>query len=686
MNEETRSTAEDAVLSARNIGGIDSASVEFSSGVNVLVGRNATNRTSLLQAVIGALGGSSVTLKGDAEEGETTLELEGETYTRRLVRNGQDVVKSGEPLLEDADVADLFAFLIESNEARQTVARMGDLRNLIMSPVDIDEIKAEIQELKREQKEIEAEIQSIDEEEKQLAGLVQRRSSLEEEIERKEDELEEIRSKIANSDIQSYQRDTSNEELEEKLDERQELESTREDIIFDLQTERQSFESLQAEQSEVEAELDNLPEISDKRIQDVNSRLSNACERQNMLESTINQMQNIIQFNEEQLEDGEGLFGNLQTPDDGGLFGLFRSEANTDLLGALRTEQEEQAVTDQLLDDQQVLTCWTCGSQVKKKQIKEVVGELRDIRSEQLELLNDVKSEIQELKDTKSSLEKSDERRERLEQKQAQLAQEIKTRHDRIEELETRKTTIETEIDELSDEIEALREEIDIEENTDYTAILDLQEDAKRLELEIEQHREEIDDVTEEIDAVESRIDQREELEAEREELRERLTELRQRVEQIEQRAVSEFNERMAEILDILNYSNIERIWIERIDTETAGSSVSTDTSFDIHVVRSTDGGSHYRDTIDHLSESEREVTGLVFALAGYLVHDVHESVPFIVLDSLEAIDSDRIARVVEYLSDYAEYLVVALLPEDAASLNDKYRYMSPPWQSLKNF
>jgi len=29
------------------------------------------------------------------------------------------------------------------------------------------------------------------------------------------------------------------------------------------------------------------------------------------------------------------------------------------------------------------------------------------------------------------------------------------------------------------------------------------------------------------------------------------------------------------------------------------------------------------------LSESEREVTGLVFALAGYLVHDVHETVPF---------------------------------------------------------
>jgi len=39
-------------------------------------------------------------------------------------------------------------------------------------------------------------------------------------------------------------------------------------------------------------------------------------------------------------------------------------------------------------------------------------------------------------------------------------------------------------------------------------------------------------------------------------------------------------------------------------------------------------------------------------------------------LDSLEAIDSDRIAAMVEYLREYAGYLVVALLPEDAAAID----------------
>ncbi|GAA0237919.1 hypothetical protein GCM10009000_061800 [Halobacterium noricense] len=40
---------------------------------------------------------------------------------------------------------------------------------------------------------------------------------------------------------------------------------------------------------------------------------------------------------------------------------------------------------------------------------------------------------------------------------------------------------------------------------------------------------------------------------------------------------------------------------------------------------------------------------------------------------TLDAIDSNRIARLVEYFSDYVCYLVAALLPEDAAALDDEY-------------
>jgi hypothetical protein len=130
----------------------------------------------------------------------------------------------------------------------------------------------------------------------------------------------------------------------------------------------------------------------------------------------------------------------------------------------------------------------------------------------------------------------------------------------------------------------------------------------------------------------------------------------------------------MDAILEIMSYENIERIWIERVTrTVREGRGTVEETAFDIHVVRTTESGTAYEDTIDHLSESEREVTGLVFALAGYLVHDLYETVPFMLLDSLEAIDAGRIADLVAYFSNYAEYLVVALLEEDAQALDADY-------------
>uniref|UniRef100_UPI0037427740 hypothetical protein n=1 Tax=Halomarina oriensis TaxID=671145 RepID=UPI0037427740 len=163
-------------------------------------------------------------------------------------------------------------------------------------------------------------------------------------------------------------------------------------------------------------------------------------------------------------------------------------------------------------------------------------------------------------------------------------------------------------------------------------------------------------------------------LTAQREELSEQLTELRTRIDRIEERAIEEFNDHMDAVLDILGYDNLERIWIERVErTVREGRRKVDKRAFELHVVRSTASGSTYEDTVGHLSESEREVTGLVFALAGYLVHEAHETLPFVLLDSLEAIDADRLADLVEYVADYAPYLVVALLEEDAQALDDDY-------------
>jgi len=176
--------------------------------------------------------------------------------------------------------------------------------------------------------------------------------------------------------------------------------------------------------------------------------------------------------------------------------------------------------------------------------------------------------------------------------------------------------------------------------------------------------------VEDEIEEIESLPD-KPTLQEQLDEIRQELNYERGRVAELESESVSKFNEHMDEVLDILNYRNISRVWIERKEAESG--SHGSDSTFDLHLVRESDTGSVYEDTVANLSESEREVIGLIVALAGYLVHEVYQHVPFMLLDSLEAIDSDRIADLIDYFSEYAPYLMVALLPEDASGITDKY-------------
>ena len=82
-------TLEMSRLEARNTGGIDGTDVTFEPGVTVLPGRNATNRTSLLQAIMAANGSDHVSIKADAEGTEVALTLGKEIRERSRERTGR---------------------------------------------------------------------------------------------------------------------------------------------------------------------------------------------------------------------------------------------------------------------------------------------------------------------------------------------------------------------------------------------------------------------------------------------------------------------------------------------------------------------------------------------------------------------------------------------------------------------
>ncbi|MFC5369038.1 archaea-specific SMC-related protein [Salinirubrum litoreum] len=637
-------------LSARNIGGIDETTVEFEPGLTILEGRNATNRTSLLQAIKAACGSRDVSIKSDTDSGEVELTVGGETFRRTLSREGGTIVASGDEYLDDPALAELFAFLLETNEARQAVARGEDLREVIVRPIDTTAIEAEIRQLESRKEQIDDRLDHLDEIERQLPSLEEDRTRVREKIEDKRDELEDVRASIdaAETDVESEREEQR--AVEEKLSELQQLRSELEDVRYDIETERESEEALREERTSLEEDLEELPASGTKDPQEINREIDSLRSEREQLERKLTELNTVIQFNEEMLE-----------------------ESNPHLRSALDGSGETDrggSPTDRLLDDTESVTCWTCGSVVDAEKIEDTLGLLQDVRSQTAGEMDEIGAQIDELESERREIEQRRQRRSDLRTRIDRIDGEIEDHEAAITALQERRDDLESTVAETKEELEALRTESQNE-------VLDLHEEANELEFELGRLQNKLESTTDQIDEIESELAEREGLESERQEVAAELKDLRTRIESIQNEAVEQFNTHMETVLDLLEYDNIDRVWIERAEQEVRqGRSKRRQPTFDLHIVRNPADGGAYEDVAENLSESEREVIGLVFALAGYLVHDVDEVCPFILLDSLEAFDSERIAKLVSYLTDHSEYLVVALLPEDAQALDEGQRIL----------
>ncbi|WP_440992050.1 archaea-specific SMC-related protein [Haloarchaeobius baliensis] len=627
-------------LQVENVGGISETSVRLSEGVTVLEGRNATNRTSFLQALMAAMGSDQYTLKGDAAAGRVALTLDETVVERRFERRNGTVAATGSGYLDGTETADLFAFLLEENDARRAVARGENLHELLMRPIDTDEIEAEIELRRAEKRDIDDRVSAIEDREPELVELERRKQELEASIEDRRERLAELEDEIDRADGDLSSEQESREGVEDQLAQLKEHRSQLEDIRFELETVRETIASLESEREETRERRAELSDRPDADLESLRDELEGLRERERAVNTQMNELQSIVQFNEEML-----------------------AGTDSEIAAALEGGDHEHdggAVTDQLLDEDAV-TCWTCGTQVSRGSVEETLDRLRSFRREKLAERESVQDRIDETKERVSELEAVQDELASLADRIAEIDRELESRRDRVDELAEQR-------DSLHESVESLESAVEEEQSSDYDEILGLHKQANRVELQLEQEQDELGRVEAEIEEIESLLDDRLELAARRDDITDELAELRNRIDRLEENAVAAFNDHMAEILDILEYENVARVWIERQERETRQ---GRETVFDLHIVRQSESGEAYEGTVETLSESEREVVGLVVALAGYLVHDLHETVPVMLLDSLEAIDSNRIAKLVDYFAEYPDYLVVALLPEDASAVDD---------------
>lgn len=615
------SITQSARVHVENIGGIDVSTVGLNRGVNVLVGRNGTNRTSFLRAITAVVGSDDVPLKVNADRGRVELELDGETYVRSLHRQNDDVVTDGTPYSDDPELASLFAFLLRSNESRQAIARGADLRELMMRPVDTEAIRSEVATLEAEKSEVTEELERLDALAVELADLEEERQALRNRIAEKNEALEQVEHDIEAIDVEA-ETDTARDRLEECLDELHDKHASLEEVRYQMGNARQRIGALRDEREECESRLE---ELAPADADDLENAIEQCRDRVASIETAVNELETVISFNESVVE-----------------------EEPTNVVDAGR--RRGRGTDDRDADGP---VCWTCGNEVSGDDIERSIGGLRELRREKVVERRDRLIELGDLEERRAE---RDEIRERLEA----IEEERMEQEEKLTDLREWRRA-------LNGEVGNLRQEIEDLPVRNLGDLVDRRKEADEIGFEIERLEDDLAQVEERIAEIETRLKERDALQTRRNELRERLSELGDRVERIETEAVDRFNEHMATVLERLEYENLERVWLER-----AGSDRDTST-FTLHVGRPTGAGITQEDTVDHLSESEREVIGVVFALTGYLVHNVEEETPFVLLDSLEAIDSDRIASLVEYVAEYATYLVVALQPDDVDALDADY-------------
>ncbi|MFD1632979.1 archaea-specific SMC-related protein [Haloplanus ruber] len=630
------SNAEDVEMSVsvRNVGGIEQASVTFDPGITVVAGENASNKSSLLGSLGAVLGGSPPPLRGGADAGSVTLDLDGERYTVELARaaDGRPVVDDATPYTADRTLVDHFVSLDEDNPIRRAVVDGGDLHDLLMRPVDTEAIDAEIDRLHAQRTDLDERIADLDDRADTLPELEVRARRLRERRDEVSTRLESKREALAAADYR-----TADEATQDLLDALEEARAERERLRDRRDTKRRAVESLRDDLDAVESELSALDadlggESVRSRLDDVASDLSALRERKGRLDETIDALRPIVEVNQALLADSR-----------------------------LPEGFDEGEVVDRLDPESEAITCWTCGQSVARTDVREQVEAVEAILQAKREERATVEERIEACRGRRSDLEARLEERSDLAERRRHLEREVEERERALSDLGERIDTVDERIRDLEADLDGAEADDDLLDR--HREVGDLEYERGRLERDLAA-------VEDDIEAAEAAAAEADTLREERAEIRDRLSDLRDRIDRIEREAVETVNECMERVLDRLDYDGIERVWIDRRSDD-------HETVFDLQVVRTSDDGTVYRAAVDTLSKSEREVVGLVIALSGYLVHDVSATVPVVVVDAIEMLDAERIRGLLDFFDDHARYVVAAALPEEAEHLRPAFDTVS---------
>jgi chromosome segregation ATPase len=601
-------------LTIENVGGIDRLETTIDEGPSLVTGENASNKTSLLRAVLFGFGAEDVPIKTDAETATVELSFESRTVTRSATRTDRGVSVSGEPWIEDDDGALLFerfAGLLETNPLRTAVQTNADVETLLKEPMDIDAIEREQSRKLERKRDLQRRVDGMEDVGEELAA---RR----EELRRRKDEVESLSA-----------------ELEDLYDE-----VPRDDELADLRDRRSNLagrrDRLQAQVEDVESAIERIEE----RTETLSADLEDA--RETAAEFDLPSMRSERESLRESVAEIEERVETLQS-----VLTANREMLGSDMRGVLEYEAGLDGDTAE---------CWACGQDADTSSFEETTERLADLVEREKEKRREYHPEIREIEERIERAESATREVDRLEGELQSAESKLESRRESLEKKREQLSAVEKQLAAVDEEIEETQEEL----AADQSAV---SKDIEEKRASLEAKRRDVERLEREVDDLEDRTDERERLREEIDDLTADIRELTDRIENLESHLRGAFNEAMDDLIDALGFERVERMWL--------------DGDFDLVIARHVGGGVR-EDSPENLAESEREMIGLVLGLAGYLAYDVDEAAPVLLLDSLGAFDADRTRRLVNYFSDHADVFLAAIHPEQAVDLDEEFRSIAP--------
>lgn len=599
-------------LVVENVGGIDETELTIGDGPTLITGENASNKTSLLQALLFALGKDDIPIRTGTDRARVALTLDGDTVEREAARDSNGVSIEGEPLITDPDDRNLFerfAALLETNPLRVAVQTTSNFESLLKEPMDIDTLEAERSQKLQEKRTLKSDLE-------ELEGFDDEIDTVESELRAQREELDDLEAEL----------DTLYEELPDQDDGLESLRQRRTELVSErnqLETQISDIESaverLNGTIEDLESELADIDDSDE--MESLRKRRTELREEVDAIDQRIDVLQSALTANREML--------------DADMRDVFEYEP-----GFNETTME----------------CWACGQQAPTSSFEAVVDRLRDLVEQERNRRQQYEPELKEIESRIEDVKAERRRRSNLEERLWSTESKLESRVESLDQKREQLADIEAELSAVDNQL--------TEEKEART------EDHSEISRQIEQKRATLETKRQEIERLENRRSELIERRAERERKRKQLAtisdeieELTYRIENLESELRETFNDAIDELLDALQFEDVERVWL--------------DGEFDLVIARGVDGTIR-EDTIENLAESERGMIGLVLGLAGYLAYDVDTISPVLVLDSLGAFDADRANRLIDYFGRHADFLVAAVHPEQVEEPTERQTTLAP--------